>query len=97
MRVLFIYDCVFGDPEKSAQVISVCLGARASVEKSRAEKILPGQLKEVELLVVGSPARGFRPAVSHASEVSRSSRLDSRNGIEGRTVSPFYQLKPEAE
>jgi flavodoxin len=57
MTTLVIYDSVFGNTEKIAQAIRTALGARAvSVGQVTAD-----QLRSLDLLVVGSPTRGFRP------------------------------------
>jgi flavodoxin len=57
MNVLVIYDSVFGNTEKIAQAIAAALGTQA-VPISQADA---GQLGSLDLLVVGSPTRGFRP------------------------------------
>lgn len=57
MNVLVIYDSVFGNTEKIAQAIAAALGTQAMLV-SQAEG---GQLRGRDLLVVGSPTRGFRP------------------------------------
>lgn len=61
MKTLVIYDSVFGNTEKIARVIAESLGSRSSVEILQAGKITPEQLTGLDLLVVGSPTRGFRP------------------------------------
>lgn len=57
MNALVIYDSVFGNTEKIAQAIAVALGTQA-VPVSQADV---EQLRGLDLLVVGSPTRGFRP------------------------------------
>ncbi len=57
MKTLVIYDSVFGNTEKIAQVIAAALGTNA-IPVSQADA---GQLGSLDLLVVGSPTRGFRP------------------------------------
>jgi flavodoxin len=57
MNALVIYDSVFGNTEKIAQAIAAALGTQA-VPVSQAEA---DQLRGFDLLVVGSPTRGFRP------------------------------------
>jgi flavodoxin len=57
MKTLVIYDSVFGNTEKIAQSIAAALGAQA-IPVSQAEA---GQLRGLDLLVVGSPTRGFSP------------------------------------
>ena len=58
MKTLVIYDSVFGNTEKIAQAIAAVLGIQA-IPVSQADG---GQLRELDLLVIGSPTRGFRPA-----------------------------------
>jgi len=57
MNALVIYDSVFGNTEKIALSIAAALGAQA-IPISQANA---GQLRGLDLLVVGSPTRGFRP------------------------------------
>jgi flavodoxin len=57
MKTLVIYDSVFGNTEKVAQSIAAALGTNA-IPVSQADA---GQLGSLDLLVVGSPTRGFRP------------------------------------
>jgi flavodoxin len=57
MKTLVIYDSVFGNTEKIAQSIAAALSTQA-IPVSQAEA---DQLHGLDLLVVGSPTRGFRP------------------------------------
>lgn len=57
MKTLVIYDSVFGNTEKVAQTIAAALGTHA-VPVSQVDA---RQLGSLDLLVVGSPTRGFRP------------------------------------
>ena len=61
MKTLVINDSVFGNTEKVARTIAESLGSRSSVEIFQAGKVTPEQLMGMDLLVVGSPTRGFRP------------------------------------
>lgn len=61
MRVLVVYDSVFGNTEKIARAIANALGSPAEVAISRAGEVTAEQLEGLDLLVVGSPTRGFRP------------------------------------
>lgn len=56
-NVVVIYDSVFGNTERIAQAIAAALGTHA-IPVSQADA---GQLRDLDLLVVGSPTRGFRP------------------------------------
>jgi flavodoxin len=61
MKTLVIYDSVFGNTEKIARAIANALGPQVPVEILQANKAAPEQLTGLDLLVVGSPTRGFRP------------------------------------
>jgi flavodoxin I len=61
MKVLVLYDSVFGNTEKVAQAIGNALGSAPDVETRRVRDVQPGQLAGLQLLVVGSPTRGLRP------------------------------------
>jgi flavodoxin len=57
MNILVVYDSVFGNTEKIAQTIAAALGAQAvPVSQATTE-----QVRNLDLLVIGSPTRGFRP------------------------------------
>ena len=59
MNVLVIYDSVYGNTEVIAKSIGEALGD--DVKVVRAEKLEPGELESVDLLIVGSPTYGGRP------------------------------------
>jgi flavodoxin len=66
MRALVIYDSVFGNTEKVAQAIAEALRRQAEVELVRPEAAPLDRLADLDLLVVGSPTRGFRPTEAMA-------------------------------
>ena len=57
MKTIVIYDSVFGNTEKIAQAIAAALDAQAV----HIGQMMAEQLGGLDLLVVGSPTRGFRP------------------------------------
>jgi flavodoxin len=57
MTALVIYDSVFGNTEK----IGLAIGAALSAPTLPVGQAKPEQVGGLELLVVGSPTRGFRP------------------------------------
>jgi len=61
MKVLIIYDSFFGNTEKIAQAIGNSLGSKENVETLRVSDVKPEQLIGLELLIVGSPTRVFKP------------------------------------
>lgn len=61
MKALIIYDSVFGNTEQIARAIGAALVPHMQVETLRVSTVRPEQLTECQLLIVGSPTRGFRP------------------------------------
>jgi flavodoxin len=80
MKALVIYDSVFGNTEKVAQAIAESLSSRASVEILRPDQVVPEQLAGIDLLVVGSPTRGFRPTEAITGLLNRI-RSKTLNGV----------------
>ena len=67
MKALVIYESFFGNTENIARAVGEALGEQMEVEVQKVGDVQPGQLKGLDLLVVGAPTRGFRPSpdVSH--------------------------------
>ena len=61
MNVLVIYDSVFGNTEQIAQAIGKAFGSQEDVDVIRVSDAKLEQLAGLELLLVGSPTRAFRP------------------------------------
>ncbi len=61
MKVLIVYDSIFGNTEQIALAISNSLGSKENAETCRVSKMKPEQLNGLGLLIVGSPTRAFRP------------------------------------
>lgn len=61
MKALVVYDSYFGNTEQIAKAVGVGLGAGEDNVK-RVGDVEVTLLKEIEVLVVGSPTRGFRPS-----------------------------------
>jgi flavodoxin I len=60
MKTLIVFDSFFGNTEKIAQAIAAALDLQEGAVK--VSNFKPDQLKNIELLIVGSPTRGFRPS-----------------------------------
>jgi flavodoxin len=67
MKALVVYDSVFGNTEKVAQAIAEALRPKVAVELHPAGQLTPAQLLGSDLLIVGSPTRGFRPTEAMAA------------------------------
>jgi flavodoxin len=61
MKALIIYDSVFGNTQKIANAIEAGISADCEVVSSSIENATIDQLMGIDLLVIGSPTRGFRP------------------------------------
>ncbi|GAG66716.1 unnamed protein product [marine sediment metagenome] len=61
MKTLIVYDSFFGNTEKIAQAIGNSLSFKENVETLRVSEVKPEQLIGLELIIVGSPTRVFKP------------------------------------
>ena len=61
MKVMVIYDSFFGNTEQIARTIGNALGTGEDVRTVRVSEVTPAQLAGLELLIVGSPTRAFKP------------------------------------
>jgi flavodoxin len=60
MKVLLIYDSVYGNTERIAQAIGNVLGARNEIRVLRVGNVKSSDLANLDLLIVGSPTQQFR-------------------------------------
>lgn len=94
MKTLLIYDSYFGNTEKVAQKIHSSLGENATIKK--AEDFEKKDLEGINILIVGSPTRGFtyseriKPLLGKVTEGSlegiKVASFDTR--IDAETVKP---------
>jgi flavodoxin len=61
MKALILFESFFGNTEAVAHTIADCLSTKAEVRIARVNEVIPEQVKGIDLLVLGSPTRGFRP------------------------------------
>jgi flavodoxin len=61
MKALIVYDSFFGNTEKIALAIGEVFGNNRQAGVGRVNEVKIEQLKDLELLIVGSPTRAFRP------------------------------------
>ncbi|MGA2821222.1 MAG: flavodoxin domain-containing protein [Anaerolineales bacterium] len=85
MRVLVVYDSVFGNTELVAQAVGKAFSSPVDVAVIRVSDVKPEQLSGLELLIVGSPTRGFRPTEAIADFLKRI----PTHGIKGVQVAAF--------
>ena len=85
MKTLIVYDSVFGNTEQIAQAISNSLGPKEHVETLRVHDVKIEKITGLDLLIVGSPTRGFRPTKAITNFLKR---IPS-NGLKGVKVAAF--------
>lgn len=92
MKALVIYDSVFGNTEKVAQAIGAALGTLEDVSVVRIGYAEPEQLAGLDVLVVGSPTRAFRPMPAVSSFI-KGLPADALQGV--RTAAFDTRVSPE--
>jgi Flavodoxins len=61
MKTLVLFESYFGNTESIARAIADCLAEKSAVQVVRVNDATPEQVKGIDLIVLGSPTRGFRP------------------------------------
>ena len=85
MKAWVVYDSVFGNTEQIAQAIGNALGSQEDVQIRRVSDVKPEQLTGSQLLIVGSPTRGFRPTPA----ITNLLKSIPQNGLKGVKVAAF--------
>jgi flavodoxin len=85
MKILIIYDSVFGNTEQIAQAIYAALSSHEEVEVIRVSDVKPEQLTGLNLLIVGSPTQRFRPTAAINNLLKRI----AKNGLKGVKIAAF--------
>ena len=87
MKALIIYDSVFGNTGKVAQAIgeTISTNLQGQAQTLQVAKVTQEQLQGLQLLVVGSPTRGFRPTEAITKLLSEMSKQQ----LDGVQVAAF--------
>jgi flavodoxin I len=85
MKVLIIYDSFFGNTELIARAIGSALEPQEDAGVLRVTDVKPEQLTGLELLIVGSPTRAFRPTEAMTNFL----KGIANNGLQGVKVASF--------
>jgi flavodoxin len=80
MKILIIYDSVFGNTEQVARAMADALQSMGDTGIVRINAATPDQLRGLNLLIVGSPTRGFRPT-EPIQDFLRNIPADSLSGV----------------
>jgi len=90
MKVLIVYDSIYGNTEKIAQAIGDTLKVQADVQVLRTGEVKPEHLEGVSLLVAGTPTHGAM--VSQATTAWL--KTLARNSLRGVKVAAFDTRMP---
>ncbi len=85
MKTLVLYDSIFGNTEKIAKAIGDSLGTQQDVQVIKINDINIDQLVGVNLLIVGSPTRAFKPTKAIVDFLIKV----PLNGLKGINVAAF--------
>jgi flavodoxin I len=100
MKALVVYDSIFGNTEKMARAIASGLETGAEVTVKKIGEVSRPDFFEADLVVVGSPTRGFRPTktISDFMQVlpdrlllgKKVAAFDTRIGESEINAGPFF-------
>lgn len=93
MKAMVIFDSFFGNTEQVAQAIGQTLGSMEDIQILRVSMAETEQLTELDLLIVGSPTRGFKPSPA----ISNLLKGIPINGLKGTSVAAFDTRFTEEE
>ena len=85
MKALIVYDSVFGNTEKIANAIGDSLGIEENAEVLKISDIKLEKLQEIDLLIIGSPTRAFKPTKAIVDFLIKI----PINGLKGVNVAAF--------
>jgi len=85
LKVLVVYDSVYGNTEKIAFAISDSLSSEEKIETVRVNEIKSEQIAGLDYLIVGSPTQAFKPTKA----ISTFLKSVSKNSLSGVKVAAF--------
>ena len=85
MKILLTFDSYFGNTEQIGQAIAKALSSTETVEVKRCKEISADELSQFDLIILGSPTRGFRPT----EEVSKLIKEIKSNSLVGCKIATF--------
>jgi flavodoxin len=85
MKVLVIYDSVFGNTKQVALAMGNALGSQQDVSVLWVSDVKPEHLTGLNVLIVGSPTRAFSPTPA----IKRFLASIPKQGLRGVTVAAF--------
>jgi flavodoxin len=85
MKIVILYDSLYGNTEVIAHLIGRVLKKYGEVEVMRAGTLFVDQIPGIEMLVVGSPTQQFRPTIGMRDFLNKI----PKKGLQGIRVAAF--------
>jgi flavodoxin I len=85
LKTLIVFDSVFGHTEKLAKAMGNSLSSQENIEVVKVTDLQQEQLEGIDLLIVGSPTRAFKPTKAIVDFLIRV----PLNGLDGINVAAF--------
>jgi flavodoxin len=94
MKVLIVYDSVYGNTEKIARAIAEAITPSNEVKVLGAGEANPSDLESTNVLIVGSPTHGGRPTPSVHSFLNKVPKLQGINvaAFDTRITTKFVRV-----
>ncbi len=85
MRIMVIYDSAYGNTEEIAKAVAEGLKDKGEVSVFKVDNVRPGDIKDIDLLIVGSPTRVFSPTRAIVDFI----RAIPEGALEGTRIATF--------
>lgn len=85
MNTLIIYDSVFGNTKKIAEIMGETLKEKGQAEVLHVQDVTPSKLFGKDLIIIGSPTRAFHPTKS----IRRLLKSLPNEGLKGVDIAVF--------
>lgn len=92
MKILVIYESFFGNTEQIAREVAAALVEAGEVETIKVSEMTIARLAEANMVIAGSPTRGFRPSEGMAAFL-KSIPPDGLRGIKAAAFDTGLKLE----
>jgi flavodoxin I len=90
MKVLIVYDSIFGNTEKVAQAIAAVMSTKGDSRLAKADIVKSEDLEGLDALIVGSPVHAWGPTTKIKSFL-RGLKPDALYGIKAASFDTGYK------
>jgi flavodoxin len=89
VKILIVYDSQFGNTEKVAKAIAATFGKKDDVKVAKVDTVKPEDMKELDILIVGSPIHAWGPTKAIKSFV-KSLKPEALSGVRAAAFDTGY-------